>query len=91
MLIAAPTVAKPTLVVAPLQSAKRDKDNADTLGEMIRIQVAKSNRYTLVTPEEMGAIDDELKRQLSGGCNQDSCIAEIGGALGAHRRSQQCS
>ena len=62
LLIAAPAAAKPTLVVAPLQSAKRDKENADTLGEMIRNQVVKSDRYTLVTPEEQGAIDDELKR-----------------------------
>jgi alpha-tubulin suppressor-like RCC1 family protein len=32
LLIAAPAAAKPTLVVAPLQSAKRDKENADTHG-----------------------------------------------------------
>jgi TolB-like protein len=83
LLMAAPAAAKPTLVVAPLQSAKRDKDNADTLGEMIRIQVGKSDRYTLVTPEDMGAIDEELKRQLSGGCDEASCIADLGGALGA--------
>ena len=83
LLIATPAAAKPTLVVAPLQSTTRDKDNADTLGEMIRIQVGKSDRYTLVTPEDMGAIDEELKRQLSGGCDEASCIAEMGGALGA--------
>jgi TolB-like protein len=28
-------------------------------------------------------IDDELERQLSGGCAEASCIAELGGALGA--------
>jgi hypothetical protein len=83
LLIAAPTAAKPTLVVAPLQSAEIDKDDADTLGEMIRIHVGQSDRYTLVTPEDMGAIDEELKRQLSGGCAEASCIAELGGALGA--------
>jgi hypothetical protein len=31
----------------------------------------------------MGAIDEELKRQLAGGCDEASCIAEIGEALGA--------
>jgi hypothetical protein len=31
----------------------------------------------------MGAIDEELKRQLSGGCDEASCIADLGGALGA--------
>ena len=58
LLIAAPPAVKPTLVVAPLQSAKKDKENADTLGEMIRIQVGSSDRYALVTPEDIGVMED---------------------------------
>ena len=34
-------------------------------------------------PEEQHNIDAELKRQLSGGCSEASCITQIGGALGA--------
>jgi len=73
----------PTLVVAPLQRVKTDAADARTLAEMIRVQVGQSTRYTLVTPEDMGSIDEELKRQLAGGCDEASCIAQIGGALGA--------
>ena len=51
--------------------------------EDLRTYAGRSERYTLVTPEEMAAIDKELARQLSGGCDEASCIAELGGALGA--------
>ena len=83
LLVAAPAAAKPTLVVAPLKRVKTEKADAETLTEMIRIRAGQSERYTLVTPEAMDAIDVELQRQLSGGCKMESCIAEIGGALGA--------
>lgn len=82
-LLAAAPAPKLNLVVAPLQRVKTDASDAATLAEMIRIRVGQSERYTLITPEAMDVIDEELKRQLSGGCNLNSCIAEIGGALGA--------
>ena len=75
LLMAAVPAAKPTLVVAPLKRMKTKAADAATLAEMIRIRVGQSDRYTLVTPEEMGAIDDELERQLSGGCDVSSCVA----------------
>ena len=83
VLIGAPNTDKPTLLVAPLQSIKTDPSNAKILEQLIRNYAGRSGRYTLVTPDEMGAIDEELKRQLSGGCSEASCIANIGGALGA--------
>jgi hypothetical protein len=73
----------PTLVVAPLQSSHGDQADATTMTRLVRIYAGQAHAFTLVTPEELGAIDEELKRQLSGGCNDDSCIADIGGALGA--------
>ena len=81
LLLAAPAGA--TLVVAPLERVQTRKSDATTLTEMIRIQVGQSARFTLVTPEEQRHIDEELRRQLSGGCSEASCIAELGGALGA--------
>ena len=45
--------------------------------------MGRSGQYTLVSPEEMEALDAELARQLSGGCDQASCVAQLGGALGA--------
>ena len=70
-------------VVAPLERVQTRESDATTLSEMIRIQVGQSARFTLVTPEEQRHIDEELRRQLSGGCSEASCIAELGGALGA--------
>ena len=81
--LGATSLLAPTLVVAPLQRVKTEAADATTLAEMICVQVGQSNRYTLVTPEDIGAIDEELHRQLEGGCDEASCIAEIGGALGA--------
>ena len=71
-----------TVVVAPLKSLS-PIDGINILTEELRTQVARHGRYKLVTPEEMQAVDGELVRQLEGGCDEASCVAEIGGALGA--------
>ena len=83
LLLAAPAAAKPTLLVAPLKVSRTNKADAATLGRLMRVYAGQPNQYLLVTPEDMGDIDEEIKRQLSGGCDEASCIAEIGGALGA--------
>ena len=79
----ADSAAESALVVAPMQSNAALKDYAETLTELIRVEVGKSDRFMLVTPEEIGAIDAEIKRQLEGGCDESTCIAELGGAVGA--------
>ena len=71
-----------TVVVVPL-SSKPAIPGIEVLTEELRTQVARHGGYRLVTPEEMNAIDGELQRQLAGGCDEASCIAELGGALGA--------
>ena len=73
----------PTLIVAPLRSSQAASKDAQTLTRLVRIYAGQSSQYTLVTPEDLGVIDEEIKRQLSGGCDEASCIAELGGALGA--------
>jgi len=83
MMVTASLPLPPTLIVAPLSSRKTDSADSNTLTSLIRIYAGQSSQFTLVTPEELGAIDEELKRQLSGGCDETSCIADIGGALGA--------
>jgi len=74
---------KPALVVAPMQSDAPLKNDAETLTELIRVEVGKSDRFVLVTAEEIGAVDAEIKRQLEGGCDESTYIAELGGAVGA--------
>ena len=71
-----------TVVVVPLRS-KPAIAGIEVLTEELRTQVARHGGYRLVTPEEMNSIDGELQRQLAGGCDEASCIAELGGALGA--------
>ena len=86
LLLAAPETIeeeKPTILVAPLKAVGVSSTFAEILTEDLRTFVGRSDRFSLVTPEEMAAIDNELARQLSGGCSEASCIAELGGALGA--------
>ena len=73
----------PTLVVAPLRAIEAAGSASQIISEQIRAFVGRSGKYTLVSPEEMEALDAELARQLSGGCDQASCVAQLGGALGA--------
>ena len=72
----------PTVVVAPIKQLSAFEGIA-MLTEELRTQVARHGQYRLVTPEEIAAVDGELQRQLAGGCDDTSCVAEIGGALGA--------
>jgi len=86
LLLAAPEsdqASLPTLLVAPLKGVGVDPLFVEILSEEMRTYAGRSEQFSLITPEEMVAIDKELARQLSGGCDETSCIAELGGALGA--------
>ena len=79
----AQTPERPTLVVAPLRALGVGASEAEIMTSEVRTQAVRAGRYTVVAPEEMDAISAELERQLAGGCDETSCIAELGGALGA--------
>ena len=92
LLLAAPDAAaadqaqapeRPTLVVAPLRALGVQASEAEIMTNEVRTQAVRAGRYTVVAPEDMEAISAELERQLAGGCDETSCIAELGGALGA--------
>ncbi len=85
LLIADQTAASalPTVVVAPLKTIKVETHVSTILTNELRTALSRSGKYRLVAPEEMQAIDTELQRQLQGGCDETSCIAELAGALGA--------
>jgi hypothetical protein len=87
VVLAAPNPApaeRPTVLVAPIQAIGEVAANdAQMLSELVRTFAGKSTSYSLVTPEELAAVDKELVRQLSGACNDDTCMTELGGALGA--------
>ena len=71
------------VLVTPLAHIKTDPADAKTLTQLFRVRVAQRSDLLLVSPEELGLIDKELERQLSGGCDEASCIVEFGGAAGA--------
>jgi len=73
---------KPTVVVADIK-APSAFTGAEGLTEELRTQVARHGRYLLITPEETAAVNAELQRQLSEGCDDPSCVTEIGSSLGA--------
>ncbi len=73
---------KPTVVVAGVK-APADFVGGQGLTAELRTQVARHGRYRLLTPEETAAVDAELERQLTEGCEDPSCVTEIGGSLGA--------
>jgi TolB-like protein len=77
-------IERQTLVIAPLRALGVSKQETSILTDEIRTQAVRADRYTVVAPEEMKAINEEMERQLAGGCDEASCVAEIGGALGAH-------
>ena len=72
-----------TTVVAPLKAVGVPANDVAILTAELRTQIGRSSSHRLVTPEEMDAVSEELERQLSGGCDDASCVAELGGALGA--------
>ncbi len=68
---------KPTIVVAGLAADDFESHLREILLSDLRAAVGHSKAYVMVTPEAMGDIDEELKRQLSGDCDQASCIASL--------------
>jgi hypothetical protein len=57
--------------------------NTQALTRRVRAVLGKAKTCRLITPDAQTDIDAELIRQLSGGCNEDSCLQDLGGALGA--------
>ena len=55
-----------------------------TVSDYLRTQLVKTNRFTIVTRENMEAILKEQKFQMTG-CTSQECIVEIGQLLGVHK------
>ena len=67
----------PTIVVAGLVAPQlQDHVRAILLADL-RTAVGRSSAYVMVTPEAMGEVSKELERQMSGGCAEASCIAQL--------------
>ena len=67
----------PTVVVAGLVAPQlQDHVRAILLADL-RTAVGRSSAYVMVTPEALGEVSKELERQMSGGCAEASCVAQL--------------
>jgi hypothetical protein len=57
---------------------------ASTISDYLRTQLVNTNKFTIVTRENMESILREQKLQLSG-CTSQECIVEMGQLLGVHK------
>ncbi len=62
-----------------------DVEMAGILGDSLRASIYKADIFELMNREDMVAILDEVKFQMSGACESTSCIVEMGGALGVEK------
>jgi hypothetical protein len=72
-----------SVLVVPLSAVGVSAEVAQIFTAELRSHVGNDRRVTLVVPEEMGAIDQEVVRRLDGSCSKASCMVELGNALGA--------
>ena len=78
--IALAATAPQTTVVVPLKAVGVPANDVSIPTAELRTQIGRSERYRLVTPEEMSAVDEELTRQLSGGATRRAAWRSLGGA-----------
>ena len=71
------------VVVSGLKAAGVGGDVVQVLSGQIRSALVRAAVHTLVTPEDMAAVNKELERQLEQGCDDEACLEQIGEALGA--------
>ncbi|RMG13201.1 MAG: hypothetical protein D6729_15360 [Deltaproteobacteria bacterium] len=84
LLCASPAAAETKVVVMPLQtSGDIDPTGAEVLTDLILEALLTRHGVQAIGPAEIqDALSLEAQRQLLG-CSESSCLAEIGGALGA--------
>jgi hypothetical protein len=77
-----PKPAGKRVVVSGLKAIGVAPEVVQVLAGQIRSAVVRAKVHTLVTPEDMEAVNKELERQLEQGCD-DACMESLGSALGA--------
>jgi hypothetical protein len=73
------------MVVLDIQTSGIDAEQAPMLTEMLTSEVAALGYYDVVAGADIVAIVGLEQQRNLFGCTEDSCIAEIGGALGAKK------
>jgi hypothetical protein len=88
LVIALPAVssaAKPRLAILSVRvEAGLAQGIANLLAEILSNDVQQAQRYEVITGSDVVAmLQMEQQKQMLGACNEASCLAELGGALGA--------
>ena len=89
MLAAAPAIAqgvKPKIAVLGLKAAKGiDEGTVRLLDELLLTEIQEAGSFEVFGSSDIASMItlEEQRIQLTG-CNDDSCLAEIGGALGVN-------
>lgn len=76
--------AKPKLAVMPLAALRADEATVRILGEILTVEVANRGEYQVISASEINAMLGMEKMKTALGCEDLSCAAEIGGALGVN-------
>jgi len=78
-----PTAAKQRLAVLKITAQGVSPDVAETLTQVVTEQAGRTPGFSAISQAELGSLlGVERQKQLLG-CGDQSCLAEIGGALGA--------
>lgn len=78
-----PKLANPSILVMPLRAEAGLTASATALDEMILSAISRYRRYQVLGPEDINALLGVDKMKDAVGCDDVSCAAQLGGALGA--------
>jgi hypothetical protein len=86
LLAAALAAAPPKLAVLQVQNGEGvPPSTAQAITEAVVAEVRKQSKAEVITQREIASILSLEKQKAMMGCETDSCMAELGGALGADR------
>lgn len=75
--------ARPKLALMPLVALRMDESVVQILSEILATEVANRGTYEVISASDINAMLGMEKMKSALGCDNESCLAEIGGALGA--------
>ncbi len=79
----APTIPKQRLAVLELKAQGASPELAQTLSQVVAEQAGKTPGFDAISQSEISTMLNVQKQKQMLGCADESCLAEIGGALGA--------
>src|SRR5204862_491958 len=72
----------PKLAVMPLSPKRVPRETTEILDELVLAELDSRGRYTVIGASDINAMLGLDKMKTAVGCDDLSCAAEIGGALG---------